>query len=255
MVLDRKTQIQVFVRSLFVQACWNFENMQSVGFLYTILPGLEKIYEDDPEGLRDAALRHSGFINTHPYFATHLAAMSLAMEKEVKSGKIEPSSVNSAKVGLMGSLGAIGDSFFWGSLKPLSSLLAVLIALINPWVGVLFLILFYNFFHLRMRIDGFLTAIDSSEGMYTFLKTHDFAGKNEYIRSIVLVLLGVYLGFFISRTLPPNEGFFVAGVHFALSLGVIVALEFVYRKIAAVSEIIVFSSLFVLLISLALLGS
>jgi len=255
MVLDRKTRFKVFIRSLFVQACWNFESMQSVGFLYTVLPGLEKIYEGDPEGLRDAALRHSEFINTHPYFATHLAAMSLAMEEKVKSGNLEPSTINSSKVGLMGSLGAIGDSFFWGSLKPLSSLLAVLIALINPWAGVLFLIVFYNYFHLRMRIEGFCTAIDSPEGIYTFLKAHDFAGKNEYIRSVVLVFLGVYLGFFISRTLPPNEGFALAGVHFALSLGVIVALEFVYRKIAAVSEIIVFSSLFVLLISLALLGS
>ncbi len=79
MVLDRKTRFKVFIRSLFVQACWNFESMQSVGFLYTVLQGLEKIYEGDPEGLRDAALRHSEFINTHPYFETHLAAMSIAM--------------------------------------------------------------------------------------------------------------------------------------------------------------------------------
>jgi hypothetical protein len=39
-------------------------------------------------------------------------------------------------------------------------------------------------------------------------------------------------------------------MQFSVSVGLIVALEFVYRKIAATSEIVVFSAMFVILISL-----
>ncbi len=252
MGLQGKTKWKVFIRSFFVQACWNYETMQSAGFLYSLLPGLEELYGDEEGKLEDAAMRHAEFFNTHPYFASHLVGMSLAMEEKIKVAELDPASVNAAKVGLMGSLGAIGDSYFWGSLKPLASLLSVLIALLNPYMGALFLLIFYNVFHFRTRMIGFTHSIRSPEGVYQYLRKNDFAGRNEYIRAFILIFLGIYLGYFISRTLPPDEGFVLASIHFGLSIGLVVALEFVYRKIAAISEIIVFSSLFLFLISLTL---
>lgn len=235
---------------MLVQACWNFENMQSVGFLYTILPGLEKIYAGDPEKMREAAKRHIEFFNTHPYFSSHLAGMSLAFEEKIKIGEFEPSTVNSAKVGLMGSLGAIGDSFFWGSLKPFASLIAVLAALINPFLGVGLLVMTYNYFHLKMRLRGFRVSLSSTNGIYQYLRQNNFPEKNEYIRAVIMIFLGVYLGFFISRILPPDQKILLIAIQFFVSLGLIVALEFIYRKIAATSEIVVFSAMFVTLISL-----
>lgn len=240
------------MRSMLVQACWNFENMQSVGFLYTILPGLEKIYADDPGKIREAAKRHIEFFNTHPYFSSHLAAMSLAFEERIQKGEVDPSAVNSAKVGLMGSLGAIGDSFFWGSLKPFISLMSVLAALVNPYLGIVLLLLAYNYFHLRMRIEGFKMSLSSPEGIYEYLRQNNFTEKNEYIRALVMIFLGVYLGFFISRILPSDQKFILTAIQFIVSVGLIVALEFIYRKIAATSEIVVFSAMFVILISLVM---
>jgi mannose/fructose/N-acetylgalactosamine-specific phosphotransferase system component IID len=240
------------MRSMLIQACWNFENMQSVGFLYTILPGLEKIYAGEPDKIREAANRHIEFFNTHPYFSSHLAAMSLAFEEMIQKGEVDPSAVNSAKVGLMGSLGAIGDSFFWGSLKPFVSLMSVLAALINPYLGILLLILTYNYFHLRMRIAGFKMSLSSPNGIYQYLKQNNFAEKNEYIRALVMIFLGVYLGFFISRILPSDQKMIFTAIQLIVSVGLIVALEFIYRKIAATSEIVVFSAMFVILISLVM---
>ncbi len=251
-MLDRKTKSRVFLRSMLVQACWNFENMQSVGFLYAILPGLEKIYAGEPDRIREAAKRHVEFFNTHPYFSSHLAAMSLAFEEKIQKGEVEPSAVNSAKVGLMGSLGAIGDSFFWGSLKPFVSLMSVLAALVNPYLGIVLLVVAYNYFHLRMRIVGFRMSLASPNGIYQYLKENNFAEKNEYIRAMVMIFLGVYLGFFISRILPVDQKFVFTGIQFLVSLCLVIALEFIYRKIAATSEIVVFSAMFVVLISLVM---
>lgn len=251
-MLDRKTKVRVFMRTMLVQACWNFENMQSVGFLYSVLPGLEKIYADEPDKIKAAARRHIEFFNTHPYFSSHIAAMALAFEEKIQKGEVDPSAVNSAKVGLMGSLGAIGDSFFWGSLKPFVSLVSVLAALINPYLGIALLLFTYNYFHLRLRIDGFNKSLSSPNGIYQYLKQSNFAEKSEYIRAMVMIFLGVYLGFFIARIMPSDQKIIFTVMQFSVSVGLIVALEFVYRKIAVTSEIVVFSAMFVILISLVM---
>ena len=40
--LDQKTLNKMVWRSLFLQASFNYERMQAAGWLYSILPGLEK---------------------------------------------------------------------------------------------------------------------------------------------------------------------------------------------------------------------
>ena len=42
--LDKKTLNKMVWRSLFLQASFNYERMQAAGWLYGILPGLEKIH-------------------------------------------------------------------------------------------------------------------------------------------------------------------------------------------------------------------
>ncbi len=242
--------MKVLLRSFFIQACWNFEDMQSVGFLYAVLPGLREIYGDDVEGLREAAKRHVEFFNAHPYLANSAMGLALRLEVMVKEGKMDAGSVNSTKVGLMGSLGAIGDSFFWGSVKPMASILGVLVSLFSPVLGVLFMLGFYNYFHLDSRIKGFDSGLRGSEGIYRFLKEGRFAEKNEAFRGLLLVLMGVYLGYYVGSVIPHPFSLGVASVHFATCLVLVVALEFVYRKISVVSELVVFSALFVVLLSL-----
>ena len=47
--LEKKTINKVFWRSFMYGASWNYERMQNLGFLYTILPTLKKIYKDKKE--------------------------------------------------------------------------------------------------------------------------------------------------------------------------------------------------------------
>ncbi|RMG58861.1 MAG: hypothetical protein D6713_06770 [Deltaproteobacteria bacterium] len=243
---------RVILRSFLIQCCWSFEDMQSTGFLYAILPGLREIYGEDLEGLREAAKRHADFFNTHPYLAPCLEGLALNLEERVREGKVDESHVSATKVGLMGSLGAIGDSFFWGSVKPLSSLLGVILSFFSPLLGVLFMLIFYNWFHLRTVVRGFDAGLRGSEGVYAFLKESRFAERNDALRGLLLAFLGIYLGYFVAITVPHTGTVFLTTVTFFVALLVVVVLEFIYRKISAVSEFVVFSALFLVLITMVL---
>ena len=45
--LDQATLNKMAWRSCFLQASFNYERMQAAGWLYSILPGLEKIHTDN----------------------------------------------------------------------------------------------------------------------------------------------------------------------------------------------------------------
>ena len=59
--------LRIFLRSFLVQASWNFERLQNLGFFYLLSPGLRSIYGDSLPS--DVCERHSAYFNTHPYFS------------------------------------------------------------------------------------------------------------------------------------------------------------------------------------------
>ena len=107
----------VFARSFLIQASWSFERMQSLGFAYAIEPVLKKLYPDRTE--YEARLRlHLDYFNTQPYLASFILGAVVRMEQDRAAGKETGTDVQDLKTSLMAPLGALGDSFFWGSLKP-----------------------------------------------------------------------------------------------------------------------------------------
>jgi PTS system mannose-specific IID component len=141
-------------RTFFIQASWNFERMQNLGFLYAVLPILRQLYEGDQ--LEEAARRHGQFFNTHPYFASTIVGSVAKLEEDAVRDKTEPDrNMNALRVGLMGSLGAVGDSLFWAALRPFAAWLAIFSALLGaPGFGVLLFLFVYNVPHLVVRFGG-----------------------------------------------------------------------------------------------------
>jgi PTS system mannose-specific IID component len=148
--LDRWVLWRVLVRSFFLQASWNPQGMQNLGLVYALYPALKRLYPDAAS--QDAAVRrHLAFFNTHPYVAAAIVGGVIHHEEKIARGEEPPERVNAFKAALMGPLAAVGDGFFWLSLKPaVGAVSAALVPVLHAWAAVLFLVL-YNAVHFTYR--------------------------------------------------------------------------------------------------------
>ena len=158
------TRWRVFYRSLFIQAGFNSQGMQSLGLLYALYPALEELYPQ-PQPRQEAARRHLEAFNTHPYVAAGIIGGVLFHELRIADGEATAEQVSAFKRALMGPLAAMGDSFFWLSLKPACGALAVASV---PWLGAWSALVFlglYNIVHLTARAYLFSLGLRTGPSM------------------------------------------------------------------------------------------
>ena len=140
-------------RSFFIQGAWNFKGMQNIGFTNAILPGLKHA---DPKNLTRAIKRCLTFFNTQPYMAPTILGVHLNLieqGQEEMADKLNPS--------LSGSLAAIGDTFFWATLKPLMALLFLFTIVFHQLWGLFLVLALYNGIHLWTMIWGFIQGYNN----------------------------------------------------------------------------------------------
>lgn len=153
--ITKKDLRRVFVRGIGMQYSWNYERMQGLGYCWTILPILKKIYKDDLDGLNEAVCRNLEFFNTHPYMAMPIMGVSLAMEeKKAISHDVDGSSISSIKVAMMGPLAGIGDSFFWFTLFPICAGIGVSLSAGGNILGPIAFLILFNIFNIGTRWFG-----------------------------------------------------------------------------------------------------
>lgn len=142
--LTKKDRISVWWRSQFLQASWNYERMQNVGWAYSMMPALRKLYSTKED--RSAALkRHLEFFNTHPYVAAPILGVTLSLEEEKAAGAdIDNAAIQGVKIGMMGPLAGVGDPIFWGTLRPVLGAFAASLALQGSIIGPLFFFIVWN---------------------------------------------------------------------------------------------------------------
>lgn len=123
----------MFFRSFFLQAGWNYVKYQNLGFALVMLPFLRRLYRQDPEALPSVMNRYLEAFNTHPVMASFcfgaMARMeeSVARTQSVADYKEQVAEWMGARRGLSITAASIGDRLFWGTLKPLTLLLAIFI--------------------------------------------------------------------------------------------------------------------------------
>ncbi len=156
--LPRSIRWRVFRRSLFLQASWNPKGMQNLGLAWALYPALRWLYAD-PEARRAAVERHLRPFNTHPYVAAAIVGGVLYHEERIARGEEGPERVEAFKQALMGPLAALGDGFFWLSLKPaVGALCCALVPALGAWAALLFVVL-YNCVHFALRIKLFRLGV------------------------------------------------------------------------------------------------
>lgn len=181
------TMVRVLWRSFFLLSTSNYERMQNVGFGYAIAPALARLYEG--EQLKAAMARHLEFFNSHPYMAGALLGASVKLEEEVAAGRLPPERVTSFKRCLMGPLAAIGDNFFWASLRPFGAAWAIAGVLSGIlWAPLAFLAL-YNLFHLTLRSYGVFAGYHHGERVFERMNRLElvrFADRSHYLSGAFL---------------------------------------------------------------------
>lgn len=142
--LSKRDRLRVFWRSQFLQASWNFERMQNIGWAYAMIPALKKMYTSKED--RSLALkRHLEFFNTHPYLAAPVLGVTLTLEEQKASGQdIDNAAIQGVKIGMMGPLAGVGDPIFWGTIRPVLGAFAASLALSESWLGPIIFFLAWN---------------------------------------------------------------------------------------------------------------
>lgn len=136
--LDKKTLNKMVWLSCFLQASFNYERMQACGWLWGMLPGLQKIHTNK-EDLKASMAHNLDFLNTHPFLVTFVMGIVLSLEQN----KADTATIRSVRISAAGPLGGIGDALFWLTLVPITAGLTANMAMEGQIIGaVLFLIIF-----------------------------------------------------------------------------------------------------------------
>ena len=146
--LSKSDRQKVWWRSQFLQGSWNYERMQNLGWAYSLIPAIKKLYtkkEDQAAALE----RHLEFFNTHPYVAAPIRGVTLALEEERANGvEIDDAAIQGVKIGMMGPLAGIGDPVFWFTVRPILGALGASLAASGNIVGPL--LFFFGWNAIRM---------------------------------------------------------------------------------------------------------
>lgn len=128
--LDNKTLNRMAWRSMQLQACFNYERMQSAGWLWAILPGLQKIHTNKDD-LATSMTHNMDFLNTHPFIVTFVMGIVLSMEQQ----KMDIQTIRSVRISTAAPLGGIGDALFWMSLVPIVAGMTAQMAIDGSIIG------------------------------------------------------------------------------------------------------------------------
>jgi mannose/fructose/sorbose-specific phosphotransferase system IID component len=202
-VLNKKDIRRMFFRSFGIQSAFSFDRMQALGFTWTMLPLLRKLYKEKSEGLRQALKRHMVFFNTHPWVPGPIIALTSEMEiKKARGEDVDDQAIQGLKSGLMGPMAGVGDSMFHGTLRPLMGGVAASLALQgNPVAPLLFFVV-VNAVHFYVRWftlqKGFqlgerILGVMSSSGLRKIMEGATMAG---------LMSLGALVATWLNVTTP-----------------------------------------------------
>lgn len=142
--LSKKDRLAVAWRSTFIQGSWNYERMQNGGWAYAMIPAIKKLYTTKED--RVAALkRHLEFFNTHPYIASPILGVTLALEEERANGApVDDVAIQGVKVGMMGPLAGVGDPVFWFTVRPMLGALGASLAMGGSILGPILFFVAWN---------------------------------------------------------------------------------------------------------------
>ncbi len=231
-MISRGAFLKVLFGSFFIQSSWSFEKMQGLGFASAMAPALKEIYKDKKER-SEAYKRHLEYYNAHPYLASPVLGACINLEEKASLGKTVSSAPRFKKM-IMGPYGAIGDSFFWGSVRPMASVVGVLVTLLWGWEGPVAFLLLYNLFHLWMRFRGLKEGLKDGNDVVGYIMSLDLPHWGMRLKYLSAALLGV-VSVVLLNSLPvgaagPHERLLLLGAGFPAVVAAVAAINLLFKR-------------------------
>lgn len=124
--------------------CFSQEHMQTFGYLTSMLPIIEELY-NDKESQKKAMQTYTAFFNTEPQLGTIVVGVTAGLEEARANGEsVDDEAINGMRAGLMGPIAGIGDSFIVGTLIPVLLGIALGLSTDGSPVGAIFYIIVWN---------------------------------------------------------------------------------------------------------------
>lgn len=162
--LTNRDLVKLFVRSNGVQSAFNFERMQALGFEWALLPILEKLYADNQEERIAAYQRHLGYFNSHPWTCGPIFGIVASMEERKANGDdVSEENIQAIKGALMGPLAGIGDSLFWGTVRPIFAGICASLALAGNSFAPIIFVVGLNIIHFGFQYWGVMNGYKFSD--------------------------------------------------------------------------------------------
>ncbi|MDR2629508.1 MAG: PTS system mannose/fructose/sorbose family transporter subunit IID [Spirochaetaceae bacterium] len=134
----------VYRRTLSLSATYNYERMQGLGYVFSMIPVINRFYQTKEKRIA-AYKRHFELFNTTPTMGGFITGLSSAMEKEAsKDDNFDTTTINAVKVSLMGPFAGIGDTIFWAALRIISLGIGISLCLNGNPLGILLHLLIFN---------------------------------------------------------------------------------------------------------------
>ena len=125
--------------------CFSHEHMQTWGYMWSMLPIIQELYETKEEQ-QEKLQTYYPFFNTEPQIGCMVVGITAGLEEARANGAegIDDEMINGIRAGLMGPLAGIGDSLIVGTYIPILLGVAVGLAEGGSILGPLFYIVVWN---------------------------------------------------------------------------------------------------------------
>lgn len=171
--------------------CFSQEHMQTFGYLCSMLPIVEELYQDK-ESQSKSMKTYTAFFNTEPQVGSVIVGMTAGLEEARANGAqdVDDETINGLRAGLMGPLAGIGDSLVVGTIIPILLGVAMGMSTGGSSLGAIFYIVVWNLFaYFGMKFLYF-------KGYELGGKAVDFlvGSQGEALRESITMLGGIVIG-------------------------------------------------------------
>ena len=190
--LTKKTLLKTYHNSYKGNlTCISPEHMKTFGYLTSMLPIVEELYEDQEDKARSMQT-YTAFFNTEPQLGTLIVGITAGLEEARANGseEVDDETINGLRAGLMGPVAGIGDSLVVGTLIPVILGIAIGLSTGGSPIGAIFYIIVWNVLaYLGMRF-AYFKGYELGDKAVEFL----VGAQGQAIRKAVSIVGGMVVG-------------------------------------------------------------